>query len=358
MPIALSNSRECRAISGMLQCFEVGRRKSDARGGCADARTTVAESSAFSEGVDMNIEICREFIELAQCLNFTEAAGNLNITQPALSKHMLALEKEFGIHLLDRSRKGVQLTEGGRILFESASIIAGEYDRAKQRLEQLKEKHPIRIVGHMEDTDIASLVSMTAMISQENNHAHIVFDRSSDDPFLLLANKAIDLFIGYTSPSRVEDEGLLCKPFVSHQLIAVVENDHPLAKKPSIAWSDLRAQTLVKFMSDKTNPAWGQIEAICAQHGFEPKARPVSAGNDVEFFSTPLRGNVLIWKKTQKHIGLLLETGRRTGVPIDEDDRFLVAYAVYRPEDEEQLADFFTSAEEARSLLSRCKDHK
>ena len=43
----------------------------------------------------MNIESCREFIELAQCLNFTEAAGNLNITQPALSKHMLALEKEF-----------------------------------------------------------------------------------------------------------------------------------------------------------------------------------------------------------------------------------------------------------------------
>ena len=47
----------------------------------------------------MNIETCREFIELAQCLNFTKAAGNLNITQPALSKHMLALEKEFGIEL-------------------------------------------------------------------------------------------------------------------------------------------------------------------------------------------------------------------------------------------------------------------
>ena len=30
-------------------------------------------------GVIMNIESCREFIELAQCLNFTEAAGNLNI---------------------------------------------------------------------------------------------------------------------------------------------------------------------------------------------------------------------------------------------------------------------------------------
>lgn len=328
------------------------------RGRSVEARITIAESFAFSEGVDMNIETCREFIELAQCLNFTEAAGNLNITQPALSKHMLALEKEFGADLLDRSRKGVQLTECGRILFESASIIVGEYDRTKGRIEQLKAKRPIRIVGHTEDTDIASLASMIAMIAQENHRANIVFDRNSEDPFTLLASKSIDLFIGYTSPCHVEEEGLLCKPFVSHQLIAIVENDHPLAKRPSISWNDLRAQTLVKFMSDKTNPAWEQIEAICAQHGFEPKTRPVSAGNDVEFFSTPLRGNVLIWKRTQKHIGLLLETGRRTGVPIAEDDRFLVAYAVYRPESEGQLEDFFASAEEAKSLLDRRKDRK
>ncbi|WP_238329212.1 LysR family transcriptional regulator [Eggerthella lenta] len=88
----------------------------------------------------MNIESCREFIELAQCLNFTEAAGNLNITQPALSKHMLALEKEFGIELLDRGKKGVQLTEGGRILFESAGVIVNEYDKTRNTLEQLKAK--------------------------------------------------------------------------------------------------------------------------------------------------------------------------------------------------------------------------
>ena len=109
----------------------------------------------------MNIESCREFIELAQCLNFTEAAGNLNITQPALSKHMLALEKEFGIELLDRGKKGVQLTEGGRILFESAGVIVNEYDKTRNTLEQLKAKRPIHVVGHMEDSDIASLASIT-----------------------------------------------------------------------------------------------------------------------------------------------------------------------------------------------------
>lgn len=168
-------------------------------------------------GVIMNIESCREFIELAQCLNFTEAAGNLNITQPALSKHMLALEKEFGIELLDRGKKGVQLTEGGRILFESAGVIVNEYDKTRNTLEQLKAKRPIHVVGHMEDSDIASLASMTAMIARENHHANIVFDRNIDDPFTLLSRESIDLFIGYTNPRHAEQEGLISRPFVSIQ---------------------------------------------------------------------------------------------------------------------------------------------
>ena len=309
-------------------------------------------------GVIMNIESCREFIELAQCLNFTEAAENLNITQPALSKHMLALEKEFGIELLDRGKKGVQLTEGGRILFESAGVIVNEYDKTRNTLEQLKAKRPIHVVGHMEDSDIASLASMTAMIARENHHANIVFDRNIDDPFTLLSRESIDLFIGYTNPRHAEQEGLISRPFVSIQLLAIVENDHPLANRTSISWKDLQTQTLVKFMSDKTNPAWDQIEAACIDYGFEPKTRPVSAGNDVEFFSTPLRGNVLIWKKTQKQIGLLLETGKRTGIPIEEKDKNLVAYAVYHPRNEERLRDFFAAAEEAQTLLDRRKDRK
>ncbi len=309
-------------------------------------------------GVIMNIESCREFIELAQCLNFTEAAGNLNITQPALSKHMLALEKEFGIELLDRGKKGVQLTEGGRILFESAGVIVNEYDKTRNTLEQLKAKRPIHVVGHMEDSDIASLASMTAMIARENHHANIVFDRNIDDPFTLLSRESIDLFIGYTNPRHAEQEGLISRPFVSIQLLAIVENDHPLANRTSISWKDLQTQTLVKFMSDKTNPAWDQIEAACIDYGFEPKTRPVSAGNNVEFFSTPLRGNVLIWKKTQKQIGLLLETGKRTGIPIEEKDKNLVAYAVYHPRNEERLRDFFAAAEEAQTLLDRRKDRK
>lgn len=301
----------------------------------------------------MNIEHGREFIELAQCLNFTEAAGTLNITQPALSKHILALEREFGTELLDRSRRGVQLTEAGRILFENASIIVEAYDQTKQRIDQLKRMRPIHVVGHMDDSDVATLASMTAMMAREGNHATVVFDRTEADPFDLLSERAIDLFIGYASEKRIQEAGFSSVPFVSTQLLAIVSTSHPLAGQDSVTWDDLRNQTLVKFMSDRTNPAWEQIELACEAHGFKPNVRPVSGQSNVEFFSTPLRNDVLIWKATEKQIGLLLETGRRAGIPLTGEGSRLTSVAVYRPGEEDHLHGFFAATEEARALLDQ-----
>ncbi len=306
----------------------------------------------------MNIEYCREFIELAQCLNFTEAANKSNITQPALSKHILALEHEFGINLLDRRRGGVRLTEGGRLLFESANIIVNEYDKAKSAIDHLKSSHPVRVVGHMEDSDVATLVSMTAMLARENHHCTVVFSRNPGDPFELLAGRAIDLFVGYVNIEHAEEQGFRCIPFITNQLIAVVGTGHHLANRDSVTWKDLRNETLVRFMDDKTNPAWEQMILSCSAHGFQPKTRPVSAGNDVEFFSTPLKDSVLVWQTTQKQIGLLIDSGRRAGVPVVGEDSQLVVHAVYRPENEEHLQAFFAAAEEARALLDERKNRK
>ena len=41
----------------------------------------------------MDIENCKEFIELARCLSFTETANKLNVSQPVLSKHVAAMEQ-------------------------------------------------------------------------------------------------------------------------------------------------------------------------------------------------------------------------------------------------------------------------
>lgn len=303
----------------------------------------------------MDINHGREFIELARCLNFTEAASNLNMTQPALSKHILALEKEFGTELLDRSRKGVQLTEAGRILFENASTMVDAYDKAVVGINLFKNRKPVHIAGNMDDSDMAILAAMSTMLARENYQAAVVFDRNHEQPLEQVLSGEADACIGYIDPEVVTEARVRLKKFTSTQLLAVMSTSHPFAKNSSVTWEDLRNQTFIKFMGDKVNSAWGQIEAHCKKHGYVPRTRNVSALNNVEFFSAPLHDDILIWKASEKQIGLLLETKHRAGIPLSGDDAFLTSYIAYLPENEEKLTDFFKAIEDARTLLNSRK---
>ena len=58
----------------------------------------------------MNLEQIESFLVLAQRLNFTQAANDLFMAQPALSRLIAALEKELEVQLFHRNSRGVSLT--------------------------------------------------------------------------------------------------------------------------------------------------------------------------------------------------------------------------------------------------------
>lgn len=299
----------------------------------------------------MDIERCREFLELARCLNFTKAAKKLNMTQPALSKHISSLEQDLGATLIDRSQHNMQLTEAGRVFFENASRIVETYDHTKLEIKKLHDKLNIHVAGHLNDADVSTTISLASAIARDEKKMTVIFDRVSADPFELLANGAADVFAGYTTPKRVEKAGLVAIPLFSTQLIAVVSPSHPFAKQKNVDWSDLSNQTLVKFVSESTSPAWEQIEFACEQHGFRPKIRTISGSNNIEFFSTPLYNDVLVWKNTDRELGALLNAGQLSGISIAGENNHLTTYLVYRAEDKKRLCPFLEAVEKAKKLL-------
>ena len=68
----------------------------------------------------MKIHLFREFITLAETLNFTKAAEKSCITQPVLSRHIKELEDFFGTPLFLRDTHGVKLTSAGELLLSEA----------------------------------------------------------------------------------------------------------------------------------------------------------------------------------------------------------------------------------------------
>ncbi len=65
----------------------------------------------------IDLELYRIFYEVACTSNITQASMNLNISQPAVTKHIQNLEAQLGTSLFVRNRKGVILTESGKKLF-------------------------------------------------------------------------------------------------------------------------------------------------------------------------------------------------------------------------------------------------
>ena len=87
-----------------------------------------AHVGRHTNGNDMKLDYLREFVTLAQCLNYSAAARQLYITQPALSRHIAHMEEQFGAKLFERDSHGVTLTEVGKECLKEVRAILKRYD--------------------------------------------------------------------------------------------------------------------------------------------------------------------------------------------------------------------------------------
>ena len=74
------------------------------------------------------------FRKVARLENYHQAAEELYISQPSLSRSMAALESELGITLFEKKGRGVVLTNAGRLFLEHADRIAGDCDIAAGKI--------------------------------------------------------------------------------------------------------------------------------------------------------------------------------------------------------------------------------
>ncbi|WP_347834551.1 LysR family transcriptional regulator [Gracilibacillus sp. JCM 18860] len=86
----------------------------------------------------MDIKHLQYFLEVTKTRSFTQAADNLYITQPALSRIIKSLEDELNTSLFVRTRKKLLLTDaGGEVLLHHAEEIAQKIEDLERDLEEL-----------------------------------------------------------------------------------------------------------------------------------------------------------------------------------------------------------------------------
>ncbi|MFC0211891.1 LysR family transcriptional regulator [Paenibacillus chartarius] len=133
----------------------------------------------------MELYQLKTFIEVAQTGNLTEAAAQLNISQPAASAHLKALEKEVGFSLFHRTSKGMILTEkGSHLLLEAQQIdsrIESFYRKAAEL--QVKSAEPIRI-GLNTDSKLLRVNELIGHISAHLPQVELHFINTKSEDFI------------------------------------------------------------------------------------------------------------------------------------------------------------------------------
>ena len=77
------------------------------------------------------------FQKVARLENYHQAAEELYISQPSLSRAIASLETELGVFLFEKKGRGVVLTKAGRLFLEYAERILAECDAATAKMQEL-----------------------------------------------------------------------------------------------------------------------------------------------------------------------------------------------------------------------------
>jgi len=217
----------------------------------------------------MDLHSLRYFVAVAEELHFGQAAARLHITQPALSRQILNLEKELGIELLRRNKRTVKLTEAG-----AAFLV--EVRKALQQVESA-----ILVAQRVARGEIGSLrIAFTPSAMQTvlpeilkrfceccPNVKLEMTELCTVDQVDVLQTEMVD--VGFLHPP-IDAPFLKLSPLQGERLVVALPNSHPLAAQKYLPLQLLATEPFILHPRYEGPVFFDQILNLCRSAGFEP----------------------------------------------------------------------------------------
>jgi len=201
------------------------------------------------------------FLHVAQRMSFSEAAIQLNLTQPTISHHIKALERGLGVELFDRSGRVLRLTEAGTLLLPRARKLVHDAFEIQQLMESVED----RIGGQLRiacstTTGKYVLPQFAARFHEQHPGVNISVLRCTS-PLVVPQLLREEADLGVVSYDACGD-GMECQEFFNDHIILIVPANHPWASRPSIEASELLETPLII-----REPTSGTHRALLAELG-------------------------------------------------------------------------------------------
>jgi DNA-binding transcriptional LysR family regulator len=219
----------------------------------------------------LDVRRLRVLREVAAQGSFSAAAESLAFTQPAVSRQIATLEAEAGTRLVERSARGVRLTQAGELLVGHADAILDRLTAAESQLEALSTLEGGRLHIGAPATANATLIPLAirAFDEQYPEVALRLDEAVSSELIARVATGELDMAIVANAERIPELPGeIVLDPLMDDTLHLAVARDHPLAAVDEIRMADLAGETWI----EGRDPVCAEPLRIAAgAAGFEPK---------------------------------------------------------------------------------------
>lgn len=194
----------------------------------------------------MELRHLRYFVAVAEALNFTKAAAQLRVAQPALGRQVQDLEEEIGVDLFKRSPRGVTLTAEGKLFLEEARDILKRAGESVEKVRALaRGEYGELHIGYAPTPSMELLPpAMVAFQKVAPRVKVILHDLAGDELVAGLLNGSLELAIMVEdteqAAGRLEFERLRSYPFC-----LAMATGHPFTRKKKVSLEEVASQPLV-----------------------------------------------------------------------------------------------------------------
>lgn len=213
----------------------------------------------------MELRQLRYLLAVADEENFTRASEKLFISQSALSQQIQALEQDVGTILVNRSKRGITLTDAGALLYQHARRALSEIEAAQTAINEMNgllrgELH-IGVVQTVNDYLMPSVV--TQFTSQYPSIKLSISELSADEIEVSLDAGELHVGIGFHPPTNPAIQSQI---LMEEELVLVVRDDHALASCNSLAVKELEGLPMIMLS-----------QSFCTRRLWEDNARLAGA---------------------------------------------------------------------------------
>jgi DNA-binding transcriptional LysR family regulator len=193
----------------------------------------------------MEMQQVRYFLALARTLNFTRAAEQSNVSQPALTRAIQQLEAELGGPLFHRERQNTHLSELGRIMLPYLESIQAQADAARTHAKSLKTLDKATLhIGAMCTIGPALISDLMVKFKLAHRNVElIVSDRGSGELIEMLA--AGDLQLALFGLPEGPDARFHALPLFKERFVVAIPPNHRLASQNIVRCQDLHEEPYV-----------------------------------------------------------------------------------------------------------------